>query len=312
MVASSDETTSDLTIQVELDKKGPFDEGGARPSLTVLTGYDAGRIHVLDRHETLVGRTEECDIRVLEPTVSRTHARFIATSEGVEVFDLRSSNGVTVNGHRIQRQWLKAQDVVGVGGKTSFKFAYVTESDFRYQEQMFDNAVHDSLTRLYNKRYFLGVLEQHLLTTRKKLDTLTLFMLDLDNFKTINDTHGHQVGDAVLRHASTLIREESRHNDVIGRYGGEEFIMLLTDVDSESAVRIAERIRTTIHQNTLDINNLHLKLTISIGVASAAEVDGSPERLIALADERLYIAKRRGRNRVFSMSSDRDLTSAYQ
>lgn len=312
MVASNDETTSDLTTQLDWERKGPFDNGGARPSLTVLTGYDAGRIHVLDSYETLVGRADECDIQVLEPTISRRHAHFIATSDGVEVFDLRSRNGVTINGNRIQRQWLKEQDVVGLGGKISFKFAYVTESDFRYQEQLFDNAVHDSLTRVYNKRYFLGVLGQYLLTARKKLDALTLMMLDLDHFKVINDTHGHQVGDAVLRHVSTLIRQESRNNDVIGRYGGEEFIILLTDVDAESAVRIAERIRKTIHQNTLNINNLHVKLTASIGVATAVEADGSADRLIALADERLYIAKRRGRNRVCSTNSNGDLTSAYK
>lgn len=312
MVASNDETTSDLTTQLDWERKGPVDVGGARPSLTVLTGYDAGRIHVLDSYETLVGRADECDIQVLEPTISRRHAHFIATTDGVEVFDLRSRNGVTINGHLVQRQWLKDQDVVGLGGNTSFKFAYVTESDFRYQEKMFDNAVHDSLTRLYNKRYFLGVLEQHLLTTRKKLGTLNLFMLDLDHFKAINDTHGHQVGDAVLQHVSTLVRQESRNNDVIGRYGGEEFIILLTDVDAESAVRIAERIRQTVHHNTLSINNLHVKLTVSIGVASAAEVDGSPDRLIALADERLYIAKRQGRNRVCCVGSDSDTASAYQ
>ena len=312
MVASNDETTSDLTTQVDWERKGPPDLGGARPSLTVLTGYDAGRIHVLENYETLVGRADECDIQVLEPTISRRHAHFIVTSDGVEVFDLRSRNGVTINGHRIQRQWLEDQDVVGLGGNTSFKFAYMNESDFRYQEKMFDNAVHDSLTRLHNKRYFLGMLEQYLLTTRKKLGTLNLFMLDLDHFKAINDTHGHQVGDAVLQHVAQLVRQESRSNDVIGRYGGEEFIMLLTDADAESAVRIAERIRMTIHQNTLNINNLHVKLTASIGVASAAEVDGSPERLIALADERLYIAKRRGRNRVCCMNKDGDRNSAYR
>lgn len=312
MVAPNDDTTSDLTTQVDSDKKGPFDDGGARPSLTVLTGYDAGRIHVLDSYETLVGRADECDIQVLEPTVSRSHARFIATPDGVEVFDLRSSNGVTINGHRVQRQWLKEQDVVGLGNKTSFKFAHVTESGFRYQERMFDNAVHDSLTRLYNKRYFLGVLEQHLMTARKKLDSLTLFMLDVDHFKAINDTHGHPVGDAVLRHVSTLIRQESRNRDVIGRYGGEEFIMLLTDADAESAVRIAERIRRTIHENTLNINSLHVKLTISIGVASAVDAKGSPDCLIALADERLYTAKRQGRNRVCFTDSNSELASAYQ
>ena len=312
MVASNDETTSDLTAQIDWDRRGPLDLGGARPSITSLTGYDAGRIHVLDNYETLVGRADECDIQVLEPTISRRHAHFIVTSDGVEVFDLRSRNGVTINGHRVQRQWLNEQDVVGLGVNTSFKFAYVTESDFRYQEKMFDNAVHDSLTQLHNKRYFLGMLEQHLLTTRKKLGTLNLFMLDLDHFKAINDNHGHQVGDAVLRHVSGLIRQESRNNDVIGRYGGEEFIMLLTDADAESAVRIAERIRCTIHQNTLSINNLHIKLTISIGVASALEVDGSPDRLIALADERLYIAKRHGRNRVCFNSGENDLTSASQ
>ncbi|MBB4286275.1 GGDEF domain-containing protein [Roseospira goensis] len=300
VVSSDDDTTSDLTVHLEYDKSGPVTKGGVLPSLVALTGHDAGRIYVLDSYETLLGRADECDIQVLEATVSRRHARLISTADGVEAFDLRSSNGLTVNGDRVDRRVLHDQDVIGLGGSVSFKFAYVTESEQHYQNRLFDNAAHDPLTRLYNKRYFLGVLEQRLAAARKRLDRLALLMVDLDHFKVINDTHGHPFGDEALCHVSTLLRHEIRDKDIAGRYGGEEFVMVVTDVDAEGAVRIAERVRQAIESNPLTSKGEPVPLTVSIGLALASEVNGVAERFIALADERLYTAKRNGRNQVCS------------
>jgi len=297
-MAIDNDTTGDLTTHVDYDESDALIDGDARPCLITLAGHDAGRIYILDSYETLIGRGDQSDIQILETTVSRKHARLMKTSVGVEIFDLRSSNGVTINGQPVQRTFLQDQDIIGLGSSVSLKFAYVSESEQAYQTRLFDNAVHDSLTKMYNKRYVLGELERRVAVARKRSDALALLMLDLDRFKVINDTYGHLFGDDALRHVSTLIQSESRDKDVTGRYGGEEFIMLLTDVDGDGAVRIAERIRHVVEIAPLTHNGRPVPMTVSIGVAMASEVDGAVEALIALADERLYAAKRNGRNQV--------------
>jgi len=297
-MSSDDETTGDLTAYVDGDGSDSLTENGVYPCLITLTGHDAGRVYRLGSYEMLIGRGEQSDIKIHEATVSRKHARLIKASDGVEIFDLRSSNGLTVNGERVQRQFLQDQDIIGLGSGFSLKFSYMSDSEYFYQSRLFDNASHDSLTKLYNKRYFLGVLERQLLSGRKRRNTTALLMLDLDYFKVINDTYGHVFGDDALRHVSALIRDESRGDDSIGRYGGEEFVMVLTNVDGDGAIRIAERVRQAVENAPLLHNGRVVPLTVSVGVALASEVEGGAGPLIALADERLYTAKKNGRNRV--------------
>jgi diguanylate cyclase (GGDEF)-like protein len=130
--------------------------------------------------------------------------------------------------------------------------------------------------------------------------------LDIDKFKRINDTHGHIMGDEVLRKVASLIKSELRSNDVLARYGGEEFVVLLPQTELHHACEIAERIRCTIAAHPFgneDINKL--QVTISIGVAQIpAESEGSDRdiahKLLATADEALYLAKESGRNKVVS------------
>jgi diguanylate cyclase (GGDEF)-like protein len=128
-------------------------------------------------------------------------------------------------------------------------------------------------------------------------------LLDIDHFKRINDTYGHLVGDRVLQRFALLVREQLRKEDILVRYGGEEFCLLLPDVPGPGAVTLAGRIRKSVCKEPLLVDGIEISLTTSAGVA--ARIDEGPEgldRLIGRADEALYVAKNRGRNRVAAVS----------
>jgi diguanylate cyclase (GGDEF)-like protein len=166
-------------------------------------------------------------------------------------------------------------------------------------EQVQRQAVTDELTGLYNHRRFVEALESEADRAARFGQSVGLVMVDLDNFKAVNDTHGHQQGDQVLRSVADLMRRLSRDIDSPARYGGEELAVVLPQTDLEGAYRLAERLRTGIAQ--LDIPMVaatgHMRVTASVGVAGLPESAQDPERLIAAADAALYAAKRSGKNR---------------
>ncbi len=172
----------------------------------------------------------------------------------------------------------------------------------RYLE---DLSVTDDLTGLFNRRYFrLRVVEEEARATRQDTD-LMLMLLDIDHFKAINDSHSHSVGDAVLKEFGGLLTKAFRETDVVARWGGEEFAVLLPGFCRESAAVIAERARKMVEDHDWTAFGPGLSLTVSIGIAGLAEVvplagkqGGRYEALFELADARLYEAKRQGRNRV--------------
>lgn len=158
----------------------------------------------------------------------------------------------------------------------------------------------DALTGCMNRRAFTERLERELERVSRYDVSLSILMIDLDRFKDVNDNLGHIVGDSVLRQLGDLLREEVRSVDLAARYGGEEFVIVLPDTDLDGAVVFAERLRKRVEQKDFSEIGDPLRVTVSIGVASAS-VDGAitePESLIARADEALYRAKNEGRNRV--------------
>src|SRR5690606_22034017 len=125
----------------------------------------------------------------------------------------------------------------------------------------------DDLTGLNNRRWFLELAEQALRQARRTATPLSVLMIDMDHFKSINDSLGHSVGDLVLMHVSAQCREELRETDIIGRFGGEEFVIALPDADASDARAIAERLRVRIEKMQLDGNLAALRLTVTVGIA---------------------------------------------
>jgi diguanylate cyclase (GGDEF)-like protein len=161
-------------------------------------------------------------------------------------------------------------------------------------------AVTDELTGLWNVRQLHDVLDNELERARRFDSSLGLAMLDIDDFKLVNDTHGHQQGDQVLAAVARVLREYSRDIDTPARYGGEEMAVVLPQTESEGASQLAERMREAIERLRVPMVNGsgHLRVTASFGVASLPDCANDKESLIAAADAALYRAKRAGKNRV--------------
>ena len=189
--------------------------------------------------------------------------------------------------------------MIQLGPRAAFRFALMDNQQKDVQQRLFHSSVNDQLTGAFNRRYIDERLESELAYAKRHRTNLSVALLDLDRFKSVNDTYGHQVGDAVLQHLSKLAQHELRTEDVFGRYGGEEFIIIARNVDVNGAFCIADRIRSVLALSPIEIGDELLHVTVSAGCASLdCTLDRTLAELVGLADRRLYAAKHAGRNRV--------------
>ena len=169
----------------------------------------------------------------------------------------------------------------------------------RDEKQLKRLATHDGLTGLCNHREFYALLDNELARGQRFKQPVSLLMLDVDHFKCVNDAHGHQVGDVVLKSLSDLLCRQVRNIDSVCRYGGEEITVILPGTDVAAAADMAERLRIAAEALPFNVNaGAPLHITVSIGIASWPEFADSAQKLVAAADAAMYVAKERGRNRV--------------
>lgn len=165
-------------------------------------------------------------------------------------------------------------------------------------------SVTDDLTQLYNSRYLSQVLRRETKRASRSGRPLSLLFIDLDGFKSINDTHGHLYGSRALVEAAGLIRQSARETDVVARFGGDEFALILPDTGSEGAAAVGERIRDRVNAHGfLQGDGLDIHLTVSVGVATLPDVAASTEGLIQAADEAMYHVKEHGKNGIYIAGS---------
>ena len=224
---------------------------------------------------------------------------FLHRSDGtVEVSDLDSTNGTYVNGAQIRHFTLSDGDRIQFGSVTILQFRYQDSLEEQLQQQLRESVIRDPLTQAYNKRYFNEQLEKDFSHAQRHRLPLSLVMLDVDHFKSINDTHGHPAGDHVLQRLSATIMASLRTEDAFCRVGGEEFVVIMRDCTEAEAMQLAERLRRLVASTQFVYGGKALPVTISLGVAGFDP--GRHPRTIELveeADRCLYEAKRRGRNR---------------
>ncbi len=174
------------------------------------------------------------------------------------------------------------------------------------REALREQATKDSLTRIWNRSWILEILQRELARSERERRPVGIVLVDLDHFKAVNDTHGHFAGDTVLREAVRRMQSSIRSYDAIGRYGGEEFLIILPGCDEVAAYGQAERMRQSLRAQTIELMEGNIVLTASFGVTSF--VPGSnptAEALIQTADEALYKAKNQGRDQAVVMSCER-------
>lgn len=174
----------------------------------------------------------------------------------------------------------------------------------QHQDTLHHLATRDGLTGLFNHITFYTMLEDEVARSRRSGTPVSLLMLDLDHFKSVNDKFGHVAGDMVLKEFGEIILRQSRSIDKVCRYGGEEIAVILPETTTAGAVIAGERMRATIEGHLFKLKEgQDLSITISIGVATALEHVASAQELVIVADRALYIAKQRGRNQVYQYNS---------
>jgi diguanylate cyclase (GGDEF)-like protein len=200
---------------------------------------------------------------------------------------------------RTSRPQLVNNEVVGrVWSFRDITMQRRAEAALRASEaKMRDLAIRDGLTGLFNRRYILEQFEDSIARALASGDHLTVALIDIDHFKKINDRHGHLVGDAVLRDFARHLENRLRGSDLVGRYGGEEFVIVLRGAPAEAARKVLDQVRVVLSDRPEEGGELP-RYTFSGGVAALGPDGGTPTEILAKADERLYEAKRNGRDRV--------------
>jgi len=275
--------------------------GELHPALVVIKGQHAGANFSLDALPMVLGREEDCDIILDDHGVSRYHCRFVAEGDEVILEDLGSTNGTFVNYDEINRVVLNDGDRVRLGQQTVIKFTRQDADEEAYQRQLYEAAVRDPLTGVYNKRYFMERLSSELAFSLRHLTHLSLLVLDIDHFRSINDTYGHPTGDAILAQVAEIITQGSREEDVFARVGGEEFAIVARGIKPRQTWEFGERLRKVVANHTFRDGDLELKLTISVGTTCVTPPAGrlTVQELIRRADDALTRAKESGRNAVY-------------
>ncbi|WP_171015759.1 GGDEF domain-containing protein [Devosia sp. FKR38] len=185
----------------------------------------------------------------------------------------------------------------GVFALAVTKLSLMTTTDIVRIAKLERDAIEDPLTGSYNRRYLESKLDEEVRRATRLKTPLSTVMIDLDHFKHVNDTYGHDVGDKVLRHVCAMIMASVRSSDTVIRYGGEEFVVIAPGCDDADAASLAEAMRAKIAGSALNLpNGDNLVVTASLGVSSLRA--GSAEAMLRAADEALYAAKRDGRNQI--------------
>ena len=289
-------TASLDTTQRSSALPGPGDDAVGFACLVVIRGEPFARKFEIRREPVIIGRSSSCDVQVGNTSVSRQHCRIWFEGENYHIQDLGSTNRTLINGRPIDNRPLANGDRVTVG-ETVLKFVLGDDVEAVYHEELYTRATEDPLTGIGNRRLFEEALARELALCRQHGTPLSLTIVDIDNFKDINDRFDHATGDAALCQLGALLTEHGRDVDTVARLGGEEFGVIEPGLEVAEAARRAEALRARIEASTLACEGHALTMTVSIGVAEmTGEVDAPT--LFKLADRALMRAKQEGRNRV--------------
>ncbi len=286
--------TDTFKIDLELAK-------ATDPVLILIRGSLPGKKYSLKGHSKFIlGRDKSVEIQIEDVNVSRQHSQISREGDKMYIEDLGSRNGTFLNDEKIGqgKKLLEKEDMIKVGG-TVLKYLPAGQLETLYHINLTNAAYIDKLTSLYNRKYISEVLEVEFKRSKALHSNLSVVLFDIDNFKKINDTHGHDGGDFVLSELGAQVKASGlRERDLAGRYGGEEFIIVLTNSNETQAAEVAERVRKRIETFDFTYDGKKIPVTISLGVASMKKEFHEFNELYKAADKALYESKKTGKNKV--------------
>lgn len=266
--------------------------------LIVIYGPDMGRRVRVGTEPLIIGRSPQCQIQIDQESVSRNHCQVRFTGSEFLVRDLASTNGTYVNDDLVRDEGrLRHGDQLKVG-RTILKFIVGDDVEVQYHEEIYRLMTVDGLTQLHNKRYFDEMLDREVARAKRYKRSFSLLVFDIDHFKAINDRFGHLAGDAILRQLGAVLLGRLRVNDVLARIGGEEFALITPEVGLQGATELAGKIRRLIADTRFEFEGTQVNVTISVGVAEWQSHYEDAIDLFKAADDKMFEAKRGGRNQV--------------
>jgi diguanylate cyclase (GGDEF)-like protein len=298
--------SGEKTVILYKDAKGELRTQPTREfsiHFTVIMGKepDFGKHFSFSKDRISIGRDNKNDVPIHDEMVSKFHCEvYVAQNhqlEQVVIKDLNSTNGTYVNGSMISQMILKPGDKLELG-ETVLRVGYNDEIEREYHSKLFDFAARDTLTGLYNKRFVLSELESHFKIARRNKRLFSIIIFDIDNFKDINDTFGHLAGDAYLKKVGQILNDTLREQDISGRVGGEEFLIIIPETKLQGAMDLAERFRKKVESSEIIFQDQSIRATISAGVSQFELGNKDWVLLVKEADDALYRAKRKGKNKV--------------
>jgi diguanylate cyclase (GGDEF)-like protein len=270
----------------------------------ILISHPHGRM-IGSRHRfrpgstMVIGRGKEADVVIPDATsLSRRHASLTYRIESVILEDLGSTNGTYVNDVRIEDPTLLRSGDRFQVGSVHFKFLQERDVENAYHEAIHEMMVRDGLTQTSNKRKYEEEAVREAARARRYGRPLSLILFDVDDFKTVNDTHGHLCGDFVLKEVVMLVSDFFRKEQTFARVGGDEFAVLTPEAKIEGAKILAERLRVRVAGHEFVYAARTFRVTCSFGVAEFGSDMKGPQELYEAADRALYSAKKAGRNAV--------------
>lgn len=277
-----------------------------KPVLITLDGRRVSERFILVRERSYIGRDIHADVKIADGEISRRHCvihwsnmdKSAEEEPRCSVADCNSTNGTFLNNEPIgdKSQVLSDGDLIRVG-RTVFGFFLKDERVLELDQLLLSMALHDSLTGLYKREYFFSELHREFDRSKRHNRPLSVALLDLDHFKRVNDEYGHLRGDEALHIFADMLRMSLREGDICGRYGGEEFAVVLPETDLAGALFAVERFRSSLAERDLSLGGgVQLRLTCSCGIATLRNHHRDKMHLLDDADQALYRAKGMGRN----------------
>src|SRR5262249_14747522 len=239
------ENVAERVTAIDLEAFSTVAKTSDRACIVVIYGPELGKRAALGHGSFEIGRSSRADLPIDQESISRHHPRITVEGHRHHIEDLGTTNGTFVNDQQSQKSPLKDGDQVKLG-RSILKYMSGDNIEANYHEEIYRLMTMDALTQTHNRRYFNEALEREYQRSLRYRRALSLLLFDIDHFKQINDSYGHVAGDSVLRQLALVVKPRLRQQDVLARVGGEEFAVLLPEVEQAGALVAAEKVRRLV------------------------------------------------------------------